>query len=172
MVSLRSSQQWVRSVTSNHEWREGFIKEQACMLQRCLNLKQSIAITARFWVWWNQAPLRTVTIMMFMMMVIMVVIITRAGSGVTRCTCAPWPTYFRSSLLFFNLTPYLTVLHFPMGLQVYICMHSDAPLLIALLWIFHHYKASLLINIICFPFSLRTVYLDCYYSIRARIGWI
>ena len=165
MVSLRSSQQWVRSVTFNHEWREGFIKEQACMLQRCLNLKLPIAITARFWVWRNQVHLRTVTIMMVMMMfmmmvimvVIMVVIITRAGSGVTRCTCAPWPTYFRSSLLFFNLTPYLTVLHFPMGLQVFICMHSDAPLLIALLWIFHQYKASLLINIIFFPFSLRTV---------------
>ena len=127
MVSLRSSQQWVRSVTFNHEWREGFIKEQACMLQRCLNLKLPIAITARFWVWWNQAPLRTVTIMMFMMMVIMVVImvviITRAGSGVTRCTCAPWPTYFRSSLLFFNLTPYLTVLHFPWDYRfIFVCI--------------------------------------------------
>ena len=157
--------------------REGFIKEQACMLQRCLNLKQSIAITARFWVWWNQAPLRTVTIMMFMMMVIMVVImvviITRAGSGVTRCTCAPWPTYFRSSLLFFNLTPYLTVLHFPMGLQVFICMHSDAPLFIALLWDLspiqsvtfdqHHFFSF---------FTQNSLNLDCYYSIRARIGWI
>ena len=53
---------------------EGFIKEQACKLQRCLNLKLPIAITARFWIWRNQVHLRTVTIMMVMMMVMMVVI--------------------------------------------------------------------------------------------------